>query len=283
MTINEARIALLNSLNTIYDERESLAITDLVFEQLTGLKKIDRILKKKENLSEENAHQLKEFTNQLMAHKPVQYVLSEAWFYGMTFFVNEHVLIPRPETEELVEWALKSLKKESTVLDVGTGSGCISVAIKKEFPSAEVYACDISQDALAVAKKNAGTQGTQINFKQLDFLSPLQRSALPEFDLIISNPPYIRLQEKSAIDKHVVEYEPHIALFVPDSDDLVFYRQLVEFGKSHLHSSGFMFMEIHYAKAEAVKELFRGYGYQCESKKDMHGNDRMIKASKMKA
>jgi release factor glutamine methyltransferase len=282
MTINEARIALLNNLNTIYDERESSAITDLVFERITGLKKIDRILNKNENLSEQNARALKEFINQLMSHKPVQYVLGEAWFYGMKLFVNEDVLIPRPETEELVEWALGSLKKKAKVLDVGTGSGCIPIVIKKELPSAEVYACDISEDALAVAKKNAEAQGTQINFKQLDFLSAEQRSLLPEFDLIISNPPYIALQEKSEIDKHVVEYEPHLALFVPDADDLVFYRQLVEFGRSHLHPAGFMFMEIHYAKAPAVEELFRSNGYEIERRKDMHGNDRMIKAWKRK-
>jgi release factor glutamine methyltransferase len=282
MTINEARIALLNNLNSIYDERESSAITDLVFERITGLKKIDRIFNKNENLSEQNASLLKEFINQLMSHKPVQYVLGEAWFYGMKLFVNEHVLIPRPETEELVQWALGSLKKKAKVLDVGTGSGCIPIVIKKELPSAEVYACDISEDALVVAKKNAEAQGTQINFKQLDFLSAEQRSLLPEFDLIISNPPYIALQEKSEIDKHVVEYEPHLALFVPDADDLIFYRQLVEFGKTHLHPAGFMFMEIHYAKAAAVAELFRSNAYESETRKDMHGNDRMIKAWKRK-
>jgi release factor glutamine methyltransferase len=282
MTINEARIALLNNLNTIYDERESSAITDLVFERITGLKKIDRMLNKNENLSEQNASQLKEFMNQLMSHKPVQYVLGEAWFYGMKLFVNEHVLIPRPETEELVEWALGSLKKKAKVLDVGTGSGCIPIAIKKELPTTEIYGCDISEDALAVAKKNAEAQGTQINFKRLDFLRQEQRSFLPGFDLIISNPPYIAFQEKSEIDKHVVEYEPHLALFVPDADDLIFYRQLVEFGKTHLHPAGFMFMEIHYAKAAAVAELFRSNAYESETRKDMHGNDRMIKAWKRK-
>jgi release factor glutamine methyltransferase len=282
MTINEARIALLNNLNSIYDERESSAITDLVFERITGLKKIDRIFNKNENLSEQNASLLKKFINQLMSHKPVQYVLGEAWFYGMKLFVNEHVLIPRPETEELVQWALGSLKKKAKVLDVGTGSGCIPIVIKKELPSAEVYACDISEDALAVAKKNAEAQGTQINFKRLDFLRQEQRSFLPGFDLIISNPPYIAFQEKSEIDKHVVEYEPHLALFVPDADDLIFYRQLVEFGKTHLHPAGFMFMEIHYAKAAAVAELFRSNAYKSETRKDMHGNDRMIKAWKRK-
>ena len=300
MTVHDASKALVDALNKIYDDRESVAIADWVMEFITGWKKLERIVNKKVELSAPQVEQLEQITSQLLAHRPVQYILHEAWFHGMKMYVDENVLIPRPETEELVEWALAivdrlhpperagSVRAGLTVdggplkvLDVGTGSGCIPIALKKERASLEVYACDISDGALAVARRNASQQEVKIEFKQLDFLNEESRSTLPLFDLIISNPPYISTLEKSTIDKHVIEYEPHLALFVPEDDSLIFYRHLADFAKTHLKEGGNMLMEIHYEKGIDVKRVFDESGFASELKKDMNGNDRMVRAWKV--
>ena len=287
MTIQQGTKALLKELSAIYDEREALAITDWVFEYLTGWRKLDRVINKDSTLPKSKIDQLSKITSQLIAHKPVQYVLQQAWFDGMKLYVDENVLIPRPETEELVEWALRGsdemvavTQSAIKVLDVGTGSGCIPIAIKKKRPGWEVYACDISEGALKVARKNATTQKVEIEFRQINFLDEAGRSSLGNFDLVISNPPYIALNEKSTIDKHVIEYEPHLALFVPTDDSLIFYKNIAEFGRSHLQNGGIMMMEMHYAQANAINHLFKEKGYKSIVRKDMHGNDRMIKVWK---
>jgi release factor glutamine methyltransferase len=258
-------------------------------EYITGWKRLERIVNKKEMLSASQVQQLEQITSQLLAHRPVQYILHEAWFHGIKMYVDENVLIPRPETEELVEWAIgvvdgwqKTIdRKKLRVLDVGTGSGCIPIALKKERPALEVYACDISDGALTVARKNATLQNVEIEFKRLDFLNEESRSALPFFDVIISNPPYISTIEKSSIDKHVIEYEPHLALFVPENDSLIFYRHLADFAKTHLAEEGNMLMEIHYEKGIDVKRVLNERGFASEIKKDMNGNDRMVRAWKV--
>ena len=289
MTVHDASKALLDAINKIYDDRESAAISDWVMEYITGWKRLERIVNKKEMLSASQVQQLEQITSQLLAHRPVQYILHEAWFHGIKMYVDENVLIPRPETEELVEWAIgvvdgwqKTIdRKKLRVLDVGTGSGCIPIALKKERPALEVYACDISDGALTVARKNATLQNVEIEFKRLDFLNEESRSALPFFDVIISNPPYISTIEKSSIDIHVIEYEPHLALFVPENDSLIFYRHLADFAKTHLAEGGNMLMEIHYEKGIDVKRVLNERGFASEIKKDMNGNDRMVRAWKV--
>ena len=289
MTIHEAQQQLLFQLYHIYDDREAQSIADWVMEHITEWKKIDRILNKKTPLSVGQQQELKDITQQLLQHKPIHYILHQAWFQGMKLYVDENVLIPRPETEELVEWAVKELEVGDLklgvdgplkILDVGTGSGCIPIAIKKRISRAQVYACDISEGALQVAARNASEQGVDIHLVRLDFLEKQSRETLPVFDCIISNPPYISEQEKSTIDKHVVEYEPHTALFVPDNNALVFYQHLAQFGHTHLQPHGCMMMEIHYSQGEAVQKLFTSEGYKTELKKDMQGNDRMIKVAR---
>lgn len=281
MTIHEARQQLLFRLYDIYEDREAQSIADWVMEHITEWKKIDRILNKGVPLSQRQQQELKDITGQLLQHKPVHYILRQAWFRGLKLYVDENVLIPRPETEELVEWALEELSSLNgpKILDVGTGSGCIPVALKKKLPGAQVYACDVSEGALNVASRNAADHNADINLVQLDFLDKPSREALPRFDCIISNPPYISEHEKSGIDKHVLEYEPHTALFVPNDNALLFYEHLADFGRTHLLPGGFMMMEIHYAKGEAVQKLFRSEGYTTEIKKDMQGKDRMVKVS----
>ena len=282
MTIHEAQQQLLFQLYHIYDDREAQSIADWVMEHLTGWQKIDRVLNKKARLSQPKLDELEQITQQLLAHKPVHYVLHQAWFQGMKLYVDENVLIPRPETEELVEWAAEEAPrdKQIKILDVGTGSGCIPIALQKKLPLAEISGCDISDGALQVAFRNTQEQNTPINLLQVDFLNQQERDELAVFDIIVSNPPYISVNEKAEIDKHVIEYEPHTALFVPDDDSLVFYEHLAEFGRTHLAAGGFMMMEIHYLRGAAVKDLFEAKGYVVEIKKDMQGKDRFVRCWK---
>ncbi len=219
-----------------------------------------------------------------MQHQPVQYVLHEAWFYGMKLYVDEHVLIPRPETEELVEWMLKDAetnKQPINILDIGTGSGCIPIALKKNMPAAEVWAVDISNEALLVAQRNADTQQTSITFQQADILNKPYPSVLPTFDVIVSNPPYIPLSDKTAMHPNVLQHEPHLALFVANEDPFLFYNAIVDFAQSHLNPGGSLYFEIHEAMGEQVKQLLTQKGFiNAQVKKDMQGKDRMVKATK---
>ncbi|HWR33662.1 MAG TPA: peptide chain release factor N(5)-glutamine methyltransferase, partial [Chitinophagaceae bacterium] len=209
------------------------------------------------------------------------YVLNESWFCGLKLYVDKNVLIPRPETEELVEWIISNCKfpvDELKILDIGTGSGCIPISVKRRIRKAEVWACEISEDALAVAKRNAATLGTDINFIQLDFLNEEQRNQLPSFDIIVSNPPYVPEKDKEQMQQNVLNYEPHISLFVPDNDALIFYKAIAAFGKEHLKQSGNIYCEIHESLGSSVKEIFSSAGYTIELKKDMQQKDRMIKS-----
>lgn len=288
MTIHEARQQLLPGLGNIYDQREADTIADLVLENITGLKKVDRIIHKNKTFSSSEIILFKKYFTALLEHKPVQYVLQEAWFYGMKFYVNEHVLIPRPETEELVRWMLEDIEivksqnqKSPTILDVGTGSGCIAIALKKRSPLLDIDACDISNDALAVAKRNAAFLGTEINFLQLDFLNRVETDTLSTYDYIISNPPYIPLNDKITMNKNVVSYEPHLALFVTDADPLIFYKAIADFAVNKLLVHGKIFVEMHEELFAEVEKLFQSRGFpRIEIKKDMQGKERMMKISK---
>jgi release factor glutamine methyltransferase len=284
MTIQEATYYLLNKLRTIYAEGEASRITDWVMESLTGSKKAERMLYKNSPVTGKEESELQQFTERLMQHEPVQYVLNEAWFYGLKFYVDKNVLIPRPETEELTEWVMKEVRSrehETKILDIGTGSGCIPIVLKRKLSNAEVCACDISDAALQVAKKNAAELGVDIGFHLLDFLNKEKREQLPSFDIIISNPPYVPEKDKEQMQPNVLNYEPHTALFVPDNDALIFYKAIAEFGKHHLHAGGKIYAEIYEDSGEAVSALFSGAGYTIELKKDMQGKERMLKAGKL--
>lgn len=214
----------------------------------------------------------------LKDHTPIQYILGETEFYGMKFFVNENVLIPRPETEELVEWILKDVKNAGLkIIDIGTGSGCIPIVLKKNLPNASVWAMDFSEKAIETAQINADYHQTDIQFLQNDFLH-MNFKELPEFDLIVSNPPYIGETEKNEMDENVVKFEPHSALFVPDENPLIFYEKIVEFAKQKLKPNGKIFVEINQNLARETKELFQNNFENTELKKDISENFRMIKA-----
>lgn len=281
MTMQEATYLLLNKLRSIYPEGEASQVTDWIMESLTGSKKAERMLYKNAAITDKEESQLQQFTERLMQHEPVQYVLNEAWFCGLKFYVDKNVLIPRPETEELVEWVITNCKfpvDTLSILDIGTGSGCIPITLKRKLRKAEVWSCDINEETLQVAKKNAATLGADVNFLLLDFLNKEKRDQLPSFDIIISNPPYVPEKDKQQMQPNVLNYEPHTALFVPDNDALVFYKAIAEFGKDHLNPGGVIYAEIHEDMGEVVSALFNSNGYNIELKKDMQGKKRMLKA-----
>lgn len=281
MTMQEATYFLLNKLRTIYSEGEAGQITDWLMENLTGSKKAERMLYKNADITSKEEVLLRQYTERLLQHEPVQYILNESWFCGLRFYVDKNVLVPRPETEELVEWVVSNCKfpvDQLRILDIGSGSGCISVSLKRRIRRAEVWGCDVSDAALAVAKKNAESLGTDVNFVQLDFLDSTTWQLLPSFDIIISNPPYIPAKDKKDMQPNVLLHEPATALFVPDNDPLVFYKAIAEFGKTHLNKAGSVFTEIHESLGERTLEIFKSAGYKSELKKDMQQKDRMIRS-----
>ncbi|HVU57304.1 MAG TPA: peptide chain release factor N(5)-glutamine methyltransferase [Puia sp.] len=299
MDIQQAQRELLARLIPLYGEREAAQIGDLVMENITGKRKIDRLLNKDVMLSPFQTDVFHQYIFGLTKNQPVQYVLHESWFCGMKFYVDQHVLIPRPETEELVEWvaaestgsarssgsatSAKSSGSPATpvsILDIGTGSGCIAISLKKKLPAANVHACDISPDALNVARRNAKDLDAQIDFRQMDILDSRQRQSLPTLDLIVSNPPYIPLKDKSSMSPHVVDHEPHLALFVRDENPIVFYQAIAQLGKERLSPGGALFAEIHEDLATRVQDAFKQAGYHnIVVRQDMQGKDRMIKAT----
>jgi release factor glutamine methyltransferase len=279
MTIQEANKRLLFQLYHVYDNSEAANIADLVMENITGWKRIDRLVNSQVKLSVHQKQLLEKYSEELSAHMPVQYVLNEAWFAGLKFYVNEHVLIPRPETEELVAWALTVSENTKTkILDIGTGSGCIPISIKNKLAAAIVYACDISHDALEVAEKNAEIHQTKIFYLLSNILDREQWKNFPEMNMIISNPPYIPSKEKSLMHNNVVKHEPHVALFVNDDDPLVFYKAIAAFAEEKLLPGGNIFLETYEDLAAETASLFNKFS-QVEIKKDMQGKQRMIRVS----
>jgi len=235
-------------------------------------------LKKNEKLSSEAQMRLKDIALQLRKEIPVQYIFHKAYFYGYTFTVNSATLIPRKETEELVEWILETMhrqpEKKWKVLDIGTGSGCIPITLKKEFPLAEISAIDISPKALSVAKENAQNLNAEIHFIQQNIL---ETKALDTYEVIISNPPYVRHQEKAEMKNNVLRHEPHLALFVENTDPLIFYRKILQLAQKSLTKNGMLFFEINQYLGNEMTELATQYFNQAMLKKDLQGNDRMMK------
>ncbi len=289
LSYSQAFYGLKERLQQMYEASEAAAISHSFMEYLTGLGKLDRLDKKDVLLTTAQQELYETKTKEIAAGKPIQYVTGSAWFMGREFCVNDHVLIPRPETEELVEWIVEDVNKRRpilndqervlSVLDIGTGSGCIPISLKLALPGAEVTSCDISADALSVARNNASKLQSEICLIQTDFLDASDHNKLGMYDVIVSNPPYIPVSEKDRLDKNVRDFEPGIALFVPDSDALVFYRAIAIFGKEHLSRNGYIYCEMDAAHAQECKTLFEQLGYQDVCiKKDMHGNWRMLRA-----
>ncbi len=282
MTIQEAKQRMLFQLYHLYDEREAAGIADWVLENLTGWSRIDRVINKDLPLNMEQKFLVEKYIAELSSHKPVQYVLNEAFFGGMKFFVNEHTLIPRPETEELVELVVKEsqVPAQGIILDIGTGSGCIPITLKKKLLNMQIISCDISEEALEVARHNAKNLHADIQFKHMDFLDREQWSQLPDVHIVVSNPPYIPLSDKESMDNNVVMYEPWEALFVENEQPLIFYDAIADFALQKLHPGGKVFVETHEQYASAVAELFSSKGLEeVEVRKDMQGKERMVRGN----
>jgi release factor glutamine methyltransferase len=282
LTIQTAFTYITGAIGDLYEEREAANIAHIVMESLTGMSKLDRIVNKTNLLTPEQNQRLKAAIEALLRKEPVQYITGSTWFYGMELNVNNQVLIPRPETEELVEWMVNDATGRSglTILDVGTGSGAIPLALKRSLPDAAVMAIDISSGALEVASGNAAKWKLDVHFQQMDALDPLQLATLPNFDLVVSNPPYITQSEKTGMQEQVLAYEPSLALFVPDNDPLLFYRHIAQMARQKLKAGGALYFEINEALGKEVVELLKALQFkEVILKQDMFGKDRMVKAS----
>ena len=246
--------------------------------------KPERITNQYRQLPPEQQTLFEEVIEQILKCRPVQYVLGEAWFSGLRLFINENVLVPRPETDELVDWITKDLSNviydfpAFKILDIGTGSGCIPLGLKKKLFKVALTGIDISDKALEVAKKNSDTYMANVDFKKLDFLDESKWEVLDVFNVIVSNPPYVKETEKATMHKNVLDYEPAIALFVSDEDPLLFYRKIALFSQKHLAENGFIYVEINENLGQETVALFNSYGFATQLKKDMQGKNRMIKA-----
>lgn len=273
---------IYNSLKDIYPSGEIGSFTRLIMDRVCGIQPHKFLFCKDKELSDTEKSRIREIVERLKKSEPIQYILGISDFYGLEFIVSPGVLIPRPETEELVELIIQDFENQSPkILDIGAGSGCIAITLGKYLKSAEVFAVDISGEALATARKNARKNGVPVTFIQTDILS-LDKSVMDIpflFDIIVSNPPYVKESEKSTMEKNVLNYEPHQALFVSDNDPLLFYRCIARFGKIKLKKAGHLYFEINAQCGQETKEMLETEGYRnIELIRDISGNDRIIKA-----
>lgn len=269
---------LQTSLSGTYEGHELTAIIRTICCDMLGIGTATYYLKEAVTLTSEQESLLRGIIDRLRQGEPLQYIEGKAPFCGMEFAVNSSVLIPRPETAELVDWIVcEHATQQPRILDLGTGSGCIAIALSKQLPQATIEACDISAEALTVAKENARMNEAPVSFfthDMLDLGTPLPHS----YDILVSNPPYIRQSEAADMSIQVTEWEPHTALFVPDDDALRFYRAIAELGQTEaLRPGGHIYVEINQALGKETVALFEAYGYQdVELRKDIYGNERMI-------
>ena len=284
MKIKQYRTHFIQELAPFYDAYEAESFFYLILEDKHKLRQIDLALNHELTFEESDIENWKTLLAELQKEVPLQYVLGKTNFYGLDFEVNEHVLIPRPETEELVEWIiaensnierLKNLK----ILDIGTGSGCIAISLAKNIPNAEVFVIDVSAEALTMAKKNAKNNNVEITFLLQSILET--DDLKQDFDIIVSNPPYVRNLEKQEIKKNVLDYEPHLALFVEDKDALIFYRKIAQLAQKNLVGNGQLYFEINQYLGAEMTDLMEKMNFKnTELRKDIYDNDRMMKGMK---
>ena len=271
---------LREQLSKSYEPQEANGLARIIFCDILGQSNVDYYLCKDIDLSGNEEEKVKSILQRLEKYEPIQYIEGKKYFSGREFFVRQGVLIPRPETEELVELAAQACKPNAKILDIGTGSGCIAISLSKKLPEAEVHAWDISEVALEVAKQNNAQLKAAVHFEQHDILT-YQATGAEAFDLIISNPPYIAESEKAEMEPNVLAWEPSIALFVPDNDPLLFYRRIGELALRMLTPNGKLFFEINRAYGDATKQLLCNQGYKnIHIQKDLSGNDRFVYAER---
>lgn len=284
MTISESLKNLKHKLLSIYDEGEAHSMAQWVLCSVTkqNWNKINTT--NCTTLSDSELIKIKNILAELLQHKPIQYILGESYFYNMQLFVNENVLIPRPETEELIDYIDKHKLKllpnlTGNVLDIGTGSGCIAISLKKILHNAQVTALDISNSALEVAQINARNQNVAITLQQEDILAPSRDTTT--YHLIVSNPPYITIEEKNTMLPNVLEYEPHTALFVTDGDPLQFYKAILQKANTNLCAKGYVLLELNPMYADATQVYFQNHNYATQIIRDMQGKKRFLQAQKL--
>jgi release factor glutamine methyltransferase len=282
-TVKDVFAGYKKGLEKIYDLNEIEAITLLVINDICKLSKAKIKAFPEQELPEQQLEKLDDILTKLQTGKPVQYILGKTEFYGLPFIVNPSVLIPRPETEELVEWVVseaRSRKAEAgNILDIGTGSGCIAIALKKSLAGFNVSAIDISQEALKTAANNAILNNTSINFIKDDILDLKSGIEIPKSEIIISNPPYVTVHDKTQMHINVTDFEPHTALFVPENDPLLFYKAIADFALLNLNPKGLLFFEINESYGKQIVELLENEGFiNIQLRKDISGRDRMVRA-----
>ncbi len=258
------------------------SLISLILEHVTGYNRLQLHLNQADQLPEPKIMQIMEIVNRLLNHEPIQYIIGETEFYGLKFTVSPGALIPRAETEELVDWIIREEgSKAKSLLDIGTGSGCIPIAIDKNTRMELIEGWDISEDALKLAKHNASRNDSKVKFSIQDIFHPTGIAASARWDVIVSNPPYVLMEESALMEKNVVDYEPHVALFVPDHDPLIFYRAIAQFANDHLQLHGFLYFEINESQGSQIVELLLAHGFvDIQRRKDLQGKERMIRARK---
>lgn len=283
MLLSQLKIKFLNLLKDEYPAQEASSFFNLLIESYLGMNRLDFALKPGKELSLEEKEKFESALHRLSLHEPVQYIIGETEFFGLKFKVNKNVLIPRPETEELVQWILDNVAESKNpsnikILDIGTGSGCIAISLAKNLPNAEIFALDISEKALKTAKENAGLNKVNVNFIQADILN--LEALTGKFDIIVSNPPYVREMEKIEMHRNVLENEPDLALYVKDTDPLIFYRLISKLARAGLQKNGNIYFEINQYLANETEEILKNSGFKTELKKDIFGNYRMLRGRK---
>jgi release factor glutamine methyltransferase len=280
MSLQEIKIFLKQKLASKIDAVELTSLIGMLIEAVTGWNRMQQIVNVNTELTKEQQTQIEQYAEQLLSGKPIQYILGKAWFMGNEIMVNENVLIPRPETEELVEWIISYasiMNKPLSILDIGTGSGCIPIALKLALPNCTLTGLDISKDALAVAQMNAKNLNATIEWMEEDILNTAALDT--SYDIMVSNPPYIPLREKKDMQEQVLNFEPSIALFVSNEDPLIYYKAIAKIGKQNLSKNGQLFFEIHYDQGKAILALLDELNYHAELRQDSFGKNRMIRAS----
>ncbi|MDR7210771.1 peptide chain release factor N(5)-glutamine methyltransferase [Flavobacterium piscis] len=281
MKIKQYRTHFIQELSPFYDAYEAESFFYLILEDKHKLRQIDLALNHELAFEEAEIENWKILLSELKKEVPIQYLLGKTNFYGLDFEVNENVLIPRPETEELVEWIIAENSKierlkKLKILDIGTGSGCIAISLAKNIPNAKVFAIDVSADALSMAKKNARNNNVEVDFLLQSIFET--DDLKQDFDIIVSNPPYVRNLEKQEIKKNVLDYEPHLALFVEDNDALVFYRKIAELAQKNLVENGQLYFEINQYLGTEMTDLLEEMNFKnIELRKDIYDNDRMMR------
>jgi len=281
MLLSQLKNEFENRLKEEFPSTEILSFFYILMEKYLGMRRLDIALNPEHEISKAEERKFISAVERLKDHEPIQYIIGSTEFFGREFLVNKNVLIPRPETEELVDWIIsdhRQLDKKLKILDIGAGTGCIPISLKKELKNSEVLSVDISSEALLIAKRNAKLNAAEVIFEKMDILEVEKLNA--SFDIIVSNPPYVRELEKKEMHRNVVEHEPKLALYVEDENALIFYKKITALASEALKEDGSLYFEINQYLSEETKTLVERFGFEAELKKDIFGNYRMLKAIK---